>query len=315
VVSVSQGATNESDDIEVARGVVSALSYSGPTIAREFHVLAFRAAFGQFSDAGRYRLGLAAMKLVGEIEQLRDGYWIATPVRFVDLGNRDLIIAPIPSRRLALELPDVTRTGFGRVLPPHPTLCQPRQSLESWARATRATPVDVATFINDHYSQNYVRSAVCESFEFFCTKVFGKKGSAQRTFAWTSDIKRSPTVAPNTWLGRERVSSTGYRFFLLKGSGSGKYLECSLDRSPLRIQYAIAALASSPIRYSVQSAGDRTSAICLVTPLPQPEYRILRTICFDCYHIDGVRQFIVDNEYLSMLESWLQHLGCEKELQ
>lgn len=300
------------DELEIARGVVSALSYSEPNIAKEFHVNAFRALFGQFADVGRYRFGLAAMKLVGEIETLANGFWLATPVRLVGLGVRDLVIAPIPTNRLTLELPGIRVVGLGRVMQHDPNIRLPRQSLRSWARFSTSRPVDVIAFAAGTHATRNARSEQTDRFEYFFVKTTVARSRRQCRFGWTSDLKRAATFGPGIWLCRERVAVKAYRFFLLSQSTSRGYLESPLDELPARLQYAIAHVSGTPIKYSVRSIDSSVSSIELATPLPKPEYQIARTLSSLNVRMDGVREFRTEIEHLPVLESWLQALGCER---
>lgn len=300
------------NELEIARGVVAALSYSAPHVAKEFHVNAFRSLFEQFADVARYRLGLAAMKLIGEIEPLANGFWLATPVRFVGLGASDLVIAPIPTSRLAFELPGLKTAGFGRVIQHDHNICVPRQSLNSWVRSNTCNPVDLIAFSQAKHAMKSTRTIRSDKFEYFFVADAVFRSRRHRWFKWTSDIRKAAGFSSGMWLCRERVSVAAYRFFLLSRDPSRGYLESPLSEPPTRLQYAIASLLATPAKYAVRHAEKGATAIELATPLPAPEYQIARGLCELDTKKDGVREFKMESEYLPILESRLQALGCER---
>ena len=309
---MSHGLTHEGNELEIARAVVSALSFDQERGSREFHVNALRVAYEQFADDSQYRRGLSAMKLLGEIADLGRGFWLATPVRSIRLDEYALIIAPIPTRRLNAEISGARAAGLARVIPRTCDPSIPQQSIESWMRVPRQTPSSVIERALQYHDSRFKQGIQCESHEFFCVKSIGRRAQSPASFAWTRDRNRALPLHGRTRLARQRISENAYRYFLSKEQRSQEYWEAELHESPLRLQYAIAVASGAPIEYSLRFRGDDLAAIGLGTPLPSSEFKLFRALSHEVHGTNGVREFMIEPDFLSSVEPWLKSLGCER---
>jgi len=302
----------ELDDVEVARAAVAALSYNASSAPFEFHINAYRSLFGRYRDHARCRAALLAMRLVGEVEELTNGFWLATPVRVVRLTTCGLLVAPLPTERLAGELKGVRRVGFGRVIPVENAVGLPEQSLESWLQQSIDSASDLIAFVNERHLSTRLQTVLASSAEYFALAQRQNPRRPSRRFVWTRDATAAADIGYAIYLCRDRVSSFSHRYFLVSRDASGVFYESSAIEDPLRLQYAAARLASVPVEYGVKVNSSSCVEVTIAEALPHPEYRLARTLSADVTRESNIRRLALLPECADAVEKQLRALGCQR---
>jgi hypothetical protein len=297
-------------DMEVARAVVSALSYDSPDSAREFHVNAFRALFADYAEASRYRSALSAMKLLGEIEYLSNGFWLAAPVRLVALGAYDLVVAPNCTKNLAIDFPSLRTAGLGRVIPCEASSPLPRQSLDSWLRSAISSPASVLRQAERQHFAKSRPTVLSETVEYF----FVGRRVQSHGHGWSRNAAQGARFLSGMSLCRDRISPTQYRYFIVTLRHDKSHWESEVVGAPLQLQYAIAAHLSMPVTLTLRQVDQTHVAFGLSASLPLPEYRLIRALAYSARSDQGTREFVTTVDDLPPIEQRLLALGCQRTL-
>jgi hypothetical protein len=299
------------DDVECARGAISALSYVSPFQAREVHTNSIRNLFDRAGRVTGYRYGLAALQLVGEIQQLPGGYWLPTPVRTVPLLRQALVVAPTTTARLQHEFPGVRRAGLARVAAADVVSTLPEQDLDGWlgqscydARAWGST--ELSTLVEQ------MRPTVSHlALEYFHVTSESKAGQRTTRFSWINEPKTSLPDRQDMYLCRERVGRQSYRHCLISRGKGVIRAEASVPYSPTRLQYAIAAMQGNAIRICFSE----TNEMCRITfseSLPRAEFRLLAALGKKVAQSHWQRVYEMEAPFAPVVLERLACLGCEK---
>lgn len=304
--------TNTYAAAELARGAFSSLGFLSAHAAREVHTNSLRRVFARCGEVRDYRLGLAAMQLMGEIQQLSGGYWLPTPVRAVPIGEGHMILAAIPTHRLAFEVPSTRRAGLARVHCGEGLGDLPIQALDNWMQVG---PYDAAAWGDTELAgleKELKPSGDRFGLEYF--HVVSPRGMSRTPvprFAWGSAPSPNP-MRNRLHLCRERIGNESYRYCLVTRGRRGVIAEAQILQRPSRLMYAIAELQGSPIQMRVEREGE----ICRIThgePLPRAEYRLVQAIAGRASRIDGTPTFEVDKQYADEIVRRMEYLGYKRE--
>src|SRR4051812_19245021 len=91
---------NELTSVEVVRGAFSCLSYVAPDEARPVHINQLIAMVHRLSPLDGIADQLETLDSLREVCNLRNGYWIATPVRVVQFEEFSLLLSPSSTEEL-----------------------------------------------------------------------------------------------------------------------------------------------------------------------------------------------------------------------
>jgi hypothetical protein len=83
------------DEIEFLRGHFSSLSYVDRNTAQELHVSRLRTKFVHAGIENKLRFSIKTLDLIREIQSLGHGYWCATPLRAVSIGDFSILISSL----------------------------------------------------------------------------------------------------------------------------------------------------------------------------------------------------------------------------
>jgi len=297
---------------ELARGAFSSLGFLSTHAAREVHTNSLRRVFARCGEVGDYRLGLATMQLMGEIQQLSGGYWLPTPVRAVPIGQGHMILAAIPTHRLAFEVPSTRRAGLARVHCGEGLGDLPIQALDNWMQVG---PYDAAAWGDTELARlekELKPSGDRSGLEYF--HIAAPRGGARNPmprFVWGDSPSPNP-IRNRLHLCRERIGNASYRYCLVTRGRRGVVAEAQILHRPSRLMYAIAELQGSPIQMQVERQG----SICRIAhsePLPRAEYTLVQAIARRVSRVDGTPTFEVDEQYADEIIRRMEYLGYKRE--
>lgn len=297
--------------VECARGAISSLAYVTQHEVREVHTLSIRNMFSRIGVEDRYRYGLAALQLVKEIQFIRGGYWLPTPVRAVPLGQNALVLAPVPTDRLQYEIPEIRRAGLSRIAPLSALPDLPTQELNQWmdqvpCEATKWGLKELSA-LADRLQPTVQR----EGIEYLQVASQQEIDRGARRFSWNREPKEPLPIGSGLHLCREKTGAQSYRYSLISLVRGVVRAEAQIIGAPSRLQYAVAALLERRVRVVVEQANGKTK-LTLSVPLPQAEYRLLEAVATRDNQLREGRERVyrLDDDLSSVVLERLNFLGC-----
>lgn len=259
---------------------------------------------------------LESLEDVGDVEQVDGGYWLPTPMRFVDLENEQvLILGSLTTKQLSAKLKAmIGNAGFARVCRRGelPKALERDQNYwatrESWLQGV--SPPLVQWFNTLSQSGIFQTSAS----EFYDFEVYAPSDRPQRTQfnRWVPAREiRGRLSEPCLCRGR----SYGTRFWLGKLAEGSQGLKL-LAELPVRggdvrrLQYALDLISSAPT--TVRISREKTeSQIELGSKLPSEGTRLLLALGIEVSEMPGryPLRYIFRNEVFHQVQSYLEYLG------
>ncbi len=292
------------DVVEYGRSQIAALAHVSTNRAREIHILRLRNSFERADIVTRLLYAMRVLSLMREVQELKGGYWVATPARLVPIERDAILIAPVPTNELVRHFPDIKRAGYARVVTNSDAIDLPVQRLEDWAGLNCANTKSWAAAIVENASNNMSRTVPPENIEYFATpeRRFGPR--------WNSDLRSAATFGDKVVFCRSRLSESRYRFFL----GRLDFGRLVYEGPPLqeidRLQYGLAALAGRPIRVRTEIVGS-SELLRFSTSLPRPERRLLLALAVRIgTGPERTYQFHTQS-HARLVTERLRALGCE----
>ncbi len=290
------------DPVEFARGHFSALCWAGDTVAREVHVLRWRAAFERARLLHLWNLARRALDLMREIQDIGNDYWFPTPLRCVAGEQRSLVIGAMTTRELSRHYPSVVRRGFARVADAGDVAELPTQSLDAWLGLSITDSV-AWTRAELQSCRKAMRDTRIEGpIEYFDAAL----SSARRRGRWTPSPP--PAGAGDIVLCRRPLGNTRFLHFMAQRDRSERIVrEAPASGDVRRLQFGLAALCDEPIAVSVAARDD---GVALVVPmaLPRPERQLLAALNTTLDRSGPC--LLVDDEFVPLILSHLKRLGC-----
>jgi hypothetical protein len=299
------------DVVECARGAISSLAYVTQHEVREVHTLSIRNMFSRIGVEDRYRYGLAALQLVKEVQFIRGGYWLPTPVRAVPLGQNALVLAPVPTDRLQYEIPEIRRAGLSRIAPLSALPDLPTQELNQWMDQApyEATTWGLAelSVLTDRLQPTVQRGGI----EYLQVANQQKLDQGARCFSWNREPQEPLPTGRGLYLCREKTGAQSYRYSLISLVRGVVRAEAQIIGSPSRLQYAVAALLDRKVRVGIKQASGKTM-LTLSAPLPRAEYRLLEAVATKNSQLREGREKVyqLDEDLSSVVLERLNFLGC-----
>lgn len=267
--------------------------------------------FSRIGFEDRYRYGLAALQLVKEIQFIRGGYWLPTPVRAVPLGLNALVLAPIPTDRLRYEIPEIRRAGLSRIAPLSALTDLPIQELNQWMDQA---PYDATTWGLAELTvlANRLQPTVQrEGIEYLQVASQQKLDQGARCFSWSRDPREPLPTGRDLYVCREKTGAQSYCYMLISLVRGVVRAEAQIIGAPSRLQYAVAALLGRRVRVGVEQANGKTK-LTLSVPLPRAEYRLLEAVATKDNQLREGRERVyrLDDDLSSVVLERLNFLGC-----
>lgn len=306
-----RGTPNRTDELECVRGVVSSLCYVAPLQAREVHTTSIKHALAKSGIQSGFRYGLAALHLIGEIQELPGGFWFPTPVRAVPLGGLSLVLAPTPSYRLQHEISGLRQAGIARVAPEETVADLNSQELNGWMGNPAS---DVS-----QWTLSELARLLCEMrptlpdkrFEYFQIVMARNLGKQVSRFVWAEAPSNSIPVQDSTYLCREKLGYAGYRYALVNCKAGRVVAEAPIPYRPTRLQYGIALIEGKPMQLDGQRKGS-DFVVNIPESIPRPEFRFLEAIATKIAQTFGQRKYSLSEELHPIFSSVFSNLGCRQ---
>lgn len=293
--------------IEVARSVLSALSYSSSMTPQEVHIGRLQSQFSRAGIASELKSALKDLTWLREAEELEQGYWVASPSRTIKLtGEVSLLISALPTRELSRHFTSVSCAGTARIVKSHVATTLPSQLLNSWLGIEE---VNTKRWAESHLTLDATefRAVTSEAnMQVFSVSIKHDHGRALRSPLWLPWRDRRALCVNGVGLYRDQAGRNN-RFFLGKARNASTFLEGPYAVDVRRLQYGIANIIGKPLQVAVIK---RSDTVHIQLPLSAPPflYRLLMAICTQ--DISGVwtcRNLACWPTILSSLNS----LGCE----
>jgi hypothetical protein len=131
-----------------------------------------------------------------------------------------------------------------------------------------------------------------------------------RNFGWTRDLADASLVNGMA-LCRESVGTYSYHHSLVRLTKNFVGFEAPIGASPTRLQYAIAAIAGTPARFSIRTVDDQT-ILEFNNSIPRAEFRLIEALGARQERKFGCRRYLVDAELVPVLLERMSALGCER---
>lgn len=296
------------DPLEFARGALCAATFVAADAARETHVAKLHSLFERGGLAPSMEVALGTMQFLREAEPLGSGYWIAAPVRVVELGlDCHLLVGPQPTWELQRHFAGLRRVGAGRVMDRASTTALPRQSQAAWrgsdgkdARAWTQATISSAM-------KQLAPSVVADNLQGFAIRQAGGK---RREPIWASPGSSPPCEWRGVGLFRERTGATRYRYFLGKHEAGKEFLEGPAVLDATRVQCGLAALQNQPLTTTITTISGTTSISLPVAP-PRSVRRLLVALCDADPRSFGRIWTCCVAAYVPVLLEALRELSCE----
>lgn len=298
------------EEIEIIRSIVSSLCYVAPNQAREIHTTTIKNAFSRASAKGGFKFGLAALQLVGEIQQLPNGYWIPTPVRAVPLDSTSIVVSSIPTHRLKHEIPGIIKAGISRLAPESSASQLNSQSLANWLNLTVSDTEKWAEREITKLALELRPTISTRPIEYFQLGDHHQNGVSKAHFRWTKIPGNELPIEHNLYLCREKIGLTGYIYSIVKLKSGRVIAEAPVPYRPTRLQYGIARLVGAPIVVGVKK-GINFIEISVSESLPLSEFRFLEAVSLRSGRKARQRTYLFNDIVYSTFLKIFTDLGCE----
>jgi len=309
-ISVSDRRWAVADVVEYGRGQLAALSYALSDQARDVHILRLRNAFDRAGVGLRLKFVLRVLNLMREVQELKGGYWVPTPLRLVTLNKDAILLAPIPTEELKRHFGDVERAGYARVLPDSCGIDLPRQALEDWAGFDSMNARIWAELAIERAWKEISPTVEPKSIEYFCLKRISTAMGDRTSPHWTTDPRRAVAAKNRILFCRSRQTESYYRYFLGTVEKGRLATESSPPKEVDRLHYGFAAVVGQPITVFLDKRQDGY-LLRIFAPLPRPERRLLLALAVRRNSESGKVYELRTEAHSHLLSSKLQRLGCE----
>ena len=298
------------DPVEFARGHLVASAYLSSTSAREVHVQRLHSAFDRAGIAGKLRVALRVLLLMGEAEDLGQGYWFPTPTRAVDSDELTILVSASPTQELVRHFPSVRRTGYARVLSRVDAEHLPHQALDQWLGDAPTSTLAWAQAEVTHARSAMGPTSPSGNAEYFGVVASGPRQSPTFTPQWTRDPGRAIVQADGIVLCRERLSVATFRHFVGQLDDTRLVAESNRKVDTDRLQFGLAALARRNISVNAKRLGDG-DIYFMPAPLPRPERRLLFALGQRDVRLPGKAYRVSPGAASSLLNARLESLGTD----
>lgn len=301
------------DPVEIVRGTLASLSLAADRSVHETHINRISNVLSKTGlPDDKLEYAIDALSILREIEHIGNGYWLPTPTRVISLDSvTSLLVSVAPTIELERHFSNVRKAGLGRLVPTALVNYLPIQSLRSWSGADTLDAASWARALIESSKDTLRPSIAPPDLQAFSVKPPGGPSPMLRNeAAWI------PITAPHvmSWNGvslfRSRLSASKYRYFIGKLTSRHELLEGAPVQNKLRMQYGLAALVRQPLTAAINT---QPHSIRLTLPLvaPWPFRRILSALCVMDANRFGYVWFCRQTEYLPIIQSALEELGCE----
>jgi hypothetical protein len=289
---------------------MASLSYVSSESAREVHVLRLRALFDRASLAPSLRFALSIVKTMREIQELADGYWYPTPIRYVPIGNTTLIIASTDTQELSRHFGGIRRAGYARYLSAKENNLFPTQDAMDWMGSETENSIE--------WTRNLLRTSIDlmnptvnpPNIEFFGLGKVSTENVKGTASIWVRDFRSAVFTDTQCVLCRTRLGATYYRYFFGHVRDGRVIRETHLPGDLNRLQHGVAAIVGRPLTVRHENSDD-LAMIHFFSPLPLPERRLLLALGQRDMSRNGKAYGVRNADHLTTLLGILRRLGCE----
>ncbi len=297
------------DSIEIARGVLAALSFSTISESQEVHINRLQEQFSRGGFPQLLNQALRTIEDMREAERLDQGYWAPTPTRTVRLNDEiSLLLSVAPTKELQRHFPRAFRAGAARLIETDSFNHLPAQSLNSWlGHFGEKTPLWARNLIQA--SVGLLSSSIIENnLEVFSVNSYPCTNQNKEHPQWLKWNDKGAATFDGVGLFRVGLGSY-YRYFLGKALNNKlTFLEGPSVQDNLRLQYGLASLADRPLTASVIT---RKDTIFLRLPL-QPPMIVRRLLFAVCNYNSKLNEWVCRYPRCwPTLQIALKSLGCK----
>lgn len=293
--------------LEFSRAAVRSLAFDYQGQAQEVHVLKIRRVFEDLRAPQLCKYGLKLLSLMGEAQELSEGYWVLVPFRLIPLDNNEFVfVGALPTEELFDHYGNVRYEGLGRLVAPRGRDLEsiPIQSLEAWAGVDQILPTTILDELRSHHAHNRGLAAPSESTEYL--KLCNKAPQVE----WG----RSPSALKDISLAicRDRTPF-GYRYFAGTIERRRLVKESSLPRPLTDLLPGLAVATSAPLKIQMTTTVNDL-IVSSNELLPWPLFKVVTLLSRSRRRSAKATNYIFNPELARPLRGLMETIGYKVEI-